>query len=160
MEQTTTQTENTALNRPQFLTVLCILTYIGVGITIIGSIVGWWSIRAMSAMMDASSNTMEEMPGLDMSAMPDMEKMMNTLRYSNILLFSGVIGSLICLVGALQMWKQKKAGFFIYVIGEVAPIIVSIVCLGTATISGWSAISLIFPVVFLILYGLNLKHMH
>ena len=38
MEETTTE----ASKRPQFLTVLCILTYIGVGIGIIGSIGAWW----------------------------------------------------------------------------------------------------------------------
>lgn len=159
MEQTTTETTEEAPKRPQFLTVLCILTFIGVGLGIIGSISGWWAIRTTSAMMDANSDMMEGMNGFDMSEMPEMENMMNSLKYANVILISGVISSLICLIGALQMWKQKKIGFLIYVVGQVAPIIVSVVCFGAATFSGWSSISFIFPVVFVVLYGLNLKHL-
>ena len=159
MEQTTTETTEEVPKRPQFLTVLCILTFIGVGLGIIMSIVGWLAMRTMSAMMDTNSDMMEGMSGFDMSEMPDMENTLNSLKYAKVILISGVISSLICLIGALQMWKQKKIGFLIYVVGQVAPIIVSVVCLGAATFSGWNSISLVFPVVFVVLYGLNLKHL-
>ena len=152
MEETTTE----GPTRPQFLKVLCILTYIGVGVGIIGSIIGWWTMHAMSAMMDGTA----EMPaGVDMSDMDKMEQLMAQMKYINVNTIVGIIGCLICLIGALQMWKLKKMGFYIYVVGEIAPVIVSAVLMGTAALSGWAILAAIFPVVFIVLYALNLKHL-
>ncbi len=143
--------------RPQFLTVLCILTYIGTGVGLLFSIVGWWGMQRMSEMMANPDMMMEGMPGMDMDK---MEQMMVLIKYSNVLLISGVAGCLICLLGALQMWKQKKTGFYIYAVGEAGPVIVSTVCLGAEAFKGWNLVGFIVPVVFLVLYGLNLKHMN
>lgn len=153
MEETTTE----GPKRPQFLTVLCILTYIGVGIGVIGSIIGWWSMRAMSAMMDASSGMAEEM---DLSAFPGMEEAMAQMKYINVTTAVGIIGSLICLVGALQMWKLKKIGYYIYVVGEVVPFIVSAVLMGGSAFGTMAIImGAIIPITFIVLYTLNLKHL-
>lgn len=155
MEQTTTE----GPKRPQFLTVLCILTFIGVGVGIIGSIVGWWGMHVMSGMMDGTSN-MPGMEDMDMSAFPGMEESMAQMKYMNITLGVGIVGSLICLIGALQMWKLKKMGFYIYVVGEIAPVIVSTVLMGATALAGFTLIlGAIIPVVFIVLYALNLKHM-
>jgi hypothetical protein len=58
------------------------------------------------------------------------------------------------------MWKLKKTGFFIYVVGELAPVIVSAILLGGSAFGGMSLVmGAIFPVLFVVLYGLNLKHL-
>jgi hypothetical protein len=153
MEETITQDPR----RPQFLTVLCILTYIGVGIGIIGSIGAWWAMRFLSNTMQQNGGELEGLPGMD-----DPQKIEQTLammKYSNAMMISGILCSLTCLLGALQMWKQKKSGFYIYVAGEIAPFFVSLVCLGTSTIIGWGVLGLIIPLLFIVLYTLNFKHL-
>jgi len=59
------------------------------------------------------------------------------------------------LFGALQMWKLKKMGFFIYTGANLVMAILPIVWLGLA----FGAMGFGVPVVFIVLYGLNLKHM-
>ena len=153
MEQLPSE-ESTA--RPQFLSVLCVLTYIGVGFGILSSLFGWWGMKKMEEIMSNPEMMMSGLPGMDMDK---MEQMMALLPYANIIFISGIVGSLICLFGALQMWKQKKTGFYIYAVGELAPAVVSAACLGAYAFKGWNLAAMIIPVVFLVLYGLNLKHL-
>jgi hypothetical protein len=76
----------------------------------------------------------------------------------------GLVGNLLCLFGALQMWKLKKMGYFIYIAGQVLPIVSSVIYLGDFlfTSLGMTAMltAIIFPVAFIIMYGINLKHMN
>jgi len=60
-----------------------------------------------------------------------------------------------------MMWKLKKTGFYIYVIGEIAPVILPFVLFGGFGVLGTMALvmGLIFPIAFIIMYALNLKHM-
>jgi hypothetical protein len=152
MEQTTT-TAVTA-KRPSFLTVLCILTYVGVGLSVILSIVGFMATQALTSMAD----TMGTMSGVE--EMPGMTDAMNAIKYANVTLAISILGAVLCLVGAILMWKQKKNGFYIYVIGQVAPLVTSAVLLGGSAFSGMALfMGAIFPIAFIVMYGLNLKHM-
>jgi hypothetical protein len=72
----------------------------------------------------------------------------------------GIIGAVVALVGSVMMWKLKKMGFYVYVIAEIAPVVAMAVLLGGTAFSGATAImSMILPVAFVVMYGLNLKHM-
>ena len=117
-------------------------------------------MRAMSNMLESNGGDMSAIPGMDMEDTDKITNMMNMIKYGNILLISGVINSLICLIGALQMWKQKKIGFFIYTVGEIVPLVVSAICLGASGFAKWGIIGIIIPVVFITLYAVNLKHMN
>lgn len=142
--------------RPQFLTVLCILTYIGSGLGIVFGILGWWVIKKMMP-------AMEGMEGMD--SYSEMEGMMSeatlaAMEWIDVTTVVSIAGCLICLVGALQMWNLKKSGFYIYVVGELAPVIVSAILLGSVAFSEWSMIAgSVLAVLFVVLYALNLKHM-
>ncbi len=136
-EETTTQQENVttanANQRPTFLTVLCILTFIGSGLGILGSL---FLVLGMGAILGALGSLGGAATG--------------GTAYAVI----GLILSIASLVGAIQMWKLKKTGFYIYtaanVIGILLPVFFGL---------GFSAIGAIIPVLFIVLYGLNLKHM-
>lgn len=142
--------------RPQFITVLCILTFIGVAFGVIGSIVGWFSTQKMVDMVN-------NMPDQDFSSMPGMEdmgsKMELMVKWKNVNLIVGIVGSLLCLVGALQMWKLKRTGYFIYVVGEIVPIIITGILMGSVFFKGYQIIGLILPIVFVVLYSINLKYL-
>jgi hypothetical protein len=157
MEQTNTGAAMPA-KRPQFLTVLCILTYVGVGISIIVQILGFLAMQAAGAMMGG----MESL-GEGMGSSPEMDAAMasaNALMSNAYLLLAvGIIGAILCLVGAIMMWKQKKTGFYIYVVGEMVPPILSLVLVGMAGMGSMGIFGLVLPIAFTVMYGLNLKHM-
>jgi hypothetical protein len=160
MEQTNSGAAMPA-KRPQFLTVLCILTFIGSGIGIIGSIMGYMAAMATSAMMGVAG----DMAGsADMSAMPGMEDAMAAanamVQYAFIILLVGIVGAILCLVGAIMMWKQKKTGFYLYAVGELVPPIISMVLVGMAGMGALGLLGFIVPIAFIVMYGMNLKHMN
>ena len=58
-----------------------------------------------------------------------------------------------------MMWKQKKTGFYVYAAFEIIQPALPLI-MGLGLVGGIMAtVGLIFGVVFVVLYGLNLKHM-
>jgi hypothetical protein len=51
------------------------------------------------------------------------------------------------------MWKLQKVGYFLYVGASVVSMIMGIIY------SGFGVMAVIFPILFIVLYGLNLKHL-
>lgn len=130
-EETNVETQK----RPGFITVLCILTFIGSGLGILGGIL----MLVGSGMLAGSS----------------FGSLLGAAAGGGAL-YGGLIlaGNLACLFGAIQMWKLKKMGFYIYIAGSLIGIIAPI-----AIGAGFNVGSVIFPVAFMVMYGINLKHM-
>lgn len=138
MEQTV-QT-NEAAKRPTFLTVLCILSFIFSGLAIIGYITAIGLAGVASAAMS----------GLSDDAMATYTGPSVGLTWAYIVI--GFITTLVGLFGVIKMWKLQKVGFYIYTACVVISIIMGIVYSGFGFMS-------ILPLVFVVLYGLNLKAM-
>lgn len=160
MEQTAT-TGTEAPKRPTFLTVLCILTFIGSALGIIGAIWGYFTAQAASAMMSGFESGMEgNAMGEAMMNNPMMAEAKRALDNAMPTMIIGVICSILCLFGALQMWKLKKTGFYIYTAGELIQPIAGFILGGGGLIGGMGAtIGLVFAIVWVVLYALNLKHL-
>jgi len=141
--------------RPTFLTVLCILSYIGVGIAVISSLIALTAGKAGSMFMNAA----KDVEGIENA--PGMETASKGLQYATTISAISLISALVVLVGVIMMWKLKKTGFWIYIVGEIAPVIASFLLIGLSGFFGgaMAMIGLIFPVLFIILYGLNVKYM-
>jgi len=142
MEETTTTTTETA-KRPGFLTVLCILSFIAAGISIIFLILG------MGVKGAVESN------GIDMDAqMASAGVSEAAAAFSWPSMLSSIVLTIIGLVGVIMMWKLKKMGFYIYVgtglLGILMPIVFG---------ASFSVMGAFFPVLFIVLYALNLKHL-
>ncbi len=150
MEQTNNGGETA--QRPVFLTVLCILSFIFAGIGILGyiTIIGAMGMVASVAGMEGmeSMEGMEGMEGLS-SAMASAPSAGMTWAY----LIVGFLTTIIGLFGVIKMWKLQKSGFMLYVGASVVSMIMGIVY------SGFGIFGLIFPILFIVLYGLNLKHL-
>ena len=80
-------------------------------------------------------------------------------QYAYVLLGVGILGAVLCLIGAIMMWKQKKTGFYIYVVGEIVPPIISMVLVGMGGMGALGVLGFIVPIAFIIMYGVNLKHL-
>ena len=149
---------------PGSLNVLSILTFIGCGLGLIWSFAGFtfmnWSLKMMDKAQSDGNTQLTDKQINDMDkARLAIEKVM---AHKWPLILIGLVGIGLCFYGVLMMRKLKKEGFYIYTVGELLPIIASTVLLGFATqFNGvWSyIIGLGIPVLFVILYANNLKHL-
>jgi hypothetical protein len=149
----------TGPKRPTFLTVLCILTFIGSALALVSAIYGYFTISASAAAFDTN---MSQVQGMDQTGMMgELQETMNKAVENALPNFIiGVVSSLLCLFGAIQMWKQLKMGFYIYCVGELAsPIAGFILGAGGLIGSAGAIVGLVIAVVWVILYAVNLKHM-
>ena len=75
--------------------------------------------------------------------------------------YTTIVLALLSLFGVWQMWNLRKSGFWAYLLASIAGLIMPIIFLGGGlmTILGVGVVGL-FSVLFIILYGVNLKHMH
>ena len=132
--------EITVKRRPTFLKVLCILTFIGSGYALINSAVTYFKADTISEMVTEAkteiNKDMAEAKKRDDDAtfvfqmMGNMAEMSTpeNLRKSAIANF---ITSLLCLAGAILMWKLRKNGFYIYTIGTILSIIIPFYLFGS-----------------------------
>ena len=178
MEQTPEQAATGVKKRPTFLTVLCILTFVGTGIMLLASFtqIPDTFLRSSQQQIAIQETKLAQaeamMPGIT-EKMTDMILEMAPYKVPTWLI--GFMGNLLTLFGAIMMWKRRKIGFYIYVAAELVPFIVSLAFLNgmkmmTSSFSmmgpafegiGVALIAcfLIFDIAFIIMYGVNLKHM-
>jgi hypothetical protein len=145
--------------RPTFLTVLCILTFVGSGLGILGALNGLF-ITTPADSFEAFEQIGDQ--GMDYMV-PDRAEFLKWSMYTNV---SNLIASLMCLGGALLIWRQQKTGFFVYTGGWLLSIIMSV--FATQFVLGpglaWVvpiaiAFNVLLMIAFLVMYGVNLKHM-
>ena len=71
-----------------------------------------------------------------------------------------LIGAILCILGAIDMRKLKMQGYYMWLIGELFPVIATVILLGMASISGWTAyFGYAFLLLFIILYTTQRKYL-
>lgn len=159
----TLDTTTGSAKRPTFLTVLCILTFIGSGLGLLGGILGLVGTSALSYFSPQGTMLVQ---------------------------IIGLAASALCLFGAIKMWGLYKQGFMMYLLGALLSIVGSIVSAMTigsamnevmsgiegsdqlgaefntamqsaASAAAWSGaiFAIIINVLFVILYNVNRKHL-
>lgn len=157
MEPVKTDT-NLPAKRPKFLTVLCILSFVGIGLSLIANVYYYFIYSAAASAAEALNLSTASTGTKDL-----MNAAANALGANpGKLALSALIQAILnlpLLAGVLLMWKQKKLGYFIYapleIIQAAMPIILGLGLLGSIS----AIISLVFAIAFVVMYGLNLKHM-
>ena len=146
---------------PGSLNVLTILTFIGCALGLCGGI--WQYFRAEKGYNDLvkAQENIDQVPAWARGMMgPEMVEMARkSMEYKLPILLLTLIGVGLCLYGAMEMRKLKKQGFMLWVVGEFLPIIGGVIFVGTGMFAGLALIGVAFPVIFLILYGVNRKHL-
>lgn len=160
MEPTTT---NAALpaKRPKFLTVLCILSFVGIGISLVSGILNYFTYSALANAGNAFSGIAAESGAKIGDAMNSLAGALGVDygKWALVYLIQALL-NLPILFGVIMMWKQKKLGFYIYAPFEVIQPALPLI-MGLGLLGGISAIlGLVFSVVFIVMYGLNLKYMN
>ncbi len=163
------QTLNTEapVKRPDFLNVLCILSFICCGLMIL---MGIWGVMQSMTVPSADEIQMQEMmarmnPDADMSALTQRDPTGQVI---------GLLFQVLSLVGVIMMWKLKKVGFYIYTAAELLPYPATFLTSGaksaTAIVGALGqtfesivyvviALVVIIDLVFIFLYSRNLKAM-
>jgi len=141
---------------PDMLNILTILTFIGCAIGLLSSIYNYFavckSVEMMAKLTEDGDNPMASM----MSSMS--EAMVKQCELKLPILIIMLASMALCFLGALQMRKLKRTGFFLYLLGQVvAP--VAMIVMGAAGGGILAIIGYIFPVIFLVLYATQLKHL-
>ena len=165
MEQTNYSTPEELSNkpaRPPFLNTLCILSFIMGGLMVL---TGIWGV--ISSFMPYSVSELESIERMKELGMDPAAFEKNPVGQIISLLFQ-----VVSLFGVVMMWKLRKTGFYLYILGEIAPYIYTIAMGKSITAMMGSmgsmfstvvyvslAIVILINVAFIIMYALNLKHM-
>jgi len=154
--------------RPTFLKVLCILTFIGSGFNLVNSTVTYFKADSISASMaEAKTKVNEDLKkekdkdesafvGKIMGNMSEISTPEN-LRKASI---GNIVTSALCLLGAILMWNLRRTGFYIYTLGTIIGIILPFYMFGSNLLTNISAGFVGFiGILFVIFYAMNLKSM-
>lgn len=156
--------------RSQFLTVLCVLSFIMCAISFLSGI---WGIYQSTP--EAMQKNIEQVRAVNEEMADSMEDQMIEMQsnpFSKIAPYLGLVYTLVSFLGVLLMWNRTKKGFYIYAIAEILPY-TSFVLMGKNSLSMMgppggnnSAIAMgvlifmvVVDVVFVALYAKNLKEM-
>ena len=141
--------------RPTFLTVLCILTFIGSGWGLINNLfqLVMFTPERLVAQIQQITNMAgaEAQPSWFSSIMSSsLEVLQTTIMHGKAIYSLAALCAVISLIGAFMMYKLKRNGFYLYAIAQIGQY------------SGWNNVVLIsmamsgfLALVFIILYGLN-----
>lgn len=172
--------ETEPVQRPTFLTVLCILTFIGSGWAILSSA---WSFTTASK-FSKSFNELKRVErdsvmqkdsihlndtinknerrrnrefGINIKATFSQMLTEDNIRKNAI---GGFLAALFTLSGALLMWWLRRAGFYLYIIGVVFGGLIPFYLYGNNFLAvGVSSFGSFFGLIFIALYAMNLKSM-
>lgn len=146
---------------PSILNVLTILSIIGSILGLIGGVYNFVTAEEGYKKMLEAQSKMQDAPAFVKKMMgPEMlETLRKTAENKVPLLVLTLIGSALCLYGAIEMRKLKKQGYMLWMVGEILPLVGSVVFIGFGMFSGFGIGGLIFPLLFIALYTVNRKYL-
>lgn len=143
---------------PDMLNVLTILSFIGCGFQLLSAIFNYMNICSSVRKIEELSELSESGPFGSIIGSSIKIAELQCEKKEIILIVSILFGAL-SLIGAIMMRKLKKAGFYSYVVGNLGLPIATVVLLSTAMGTFSYVTGFFFPVLFVVLYATQLKHM-
>lgn len=143
--------------RPQFLTILCLLSFIGNIFYFLWSLWGYFSISKSEEFIKNITTSKPDTHGI----INEMEQsLLNAYENAIPNLMIGLFCASICFYGVLLIWKLKRKGFFIYSVGEIIPAIAAFFLGGDSLIGAIGAVLLLLLAVsWIVMYAINFKHL-
>ena len=145
---------------PTGLNVLTILTFVGCAWELYSTVNNFIGGKKALEEMEKAQEKLAEAPAWARKlAGPEVQEMMlQSLNNKVPLLIIGLIAVTLCFYGALQMRKLKKEGYFLWLVGEILPFIGSVIFVPALFNTLFIYFS-IFPLLFIILYTVQRKHL-
>ena len=144
------------------LKTLTVLTFIGSGIALILTLLTPTLLNWSLKMIDQAQSSGRETSASELQRMADGRRAIEITQANLVpVMVVGIVATIACIIGAIWMRKLKKEGFYIYIAGEILPIITGFVLMGMNQYNGIFSmiIGLAIPIVFIILYSVNLKYL-
>ncbi|HRN80618.1 MAG TPA: hypothetical protein PKY29_08170 [Ferruginibacter sp.] len=148
------------------LNVLTILTFIGCGLQLLGTLSSFVTAKTNYDNREETVKQFQsdEMPGFAKSLIGDPQDFIEvvTKSYENRMpiLLLGLVAVGLCLAGAIQMRKLKKQGYTLYIIGQIIPFITMIAFVGAMAFKGFPAMfSIGITLLFVLLYTFQRKNL-
>lgn len=151
--------------RSQFLTILCIFSFISCGWGIIESSVALADPERVAATPftghkpsnEANPDRRDPRNFYEDSGANSDNPMPEDPRVVRQLSLSQLIYSLVALVGVVLMFRLRRAGFYVYILGTLLGIALPLYFIGLASLS--SSFGVFFSVLFAVMYGFCLREM-
>jgi hypothetical protein len=143
--------------RPQFLKVLCILSFVACGLFILTYAIG-------SAAIGMSEETITSVWDKVIASQPQLENVDPVQFFHEVgkLCIYNLLANIVSLIGVIMMWRLNKIGFIIYIVAELSTNFMGLDLNidGGGTSYGSMIFSIFMDLVFIVMYGLNLKYMN
>jgi len=130
------------IKRPELLTYLCIISFIGSGLAALSNLFIFLSFDEMVNLKDEMTFDL-----------PEFDLMMSG---GKRFFLTGFIFYSLSLYGAIYMWKLRKIGFHLYTVAQIFILILPVVMIPTYPFS-W--LSILVTAAFVLAYGVHLKVM-
>lgn len=164
---------NTPTNKkPQFVVVLCILTFVGAGLAVIGNVYNGatYNMQVKSyEMIQTMQNSIATKNIKPFKLMfGNFEELKNAIYWNSMLNWVKFVLHIPIILGAIYMLKLKRKGFYMYTIGSALILITNIIlCMKVSGIGFMSFSYMVYPIIglvgtiaFMIMYSINLKHLN
>ena len=160
MENTTLDSAQTELplepERPQFLKVLCILSFISCGLLILLYSIGTFCLT----MTEATVATFWDKVIESNPALQNVDPMEFFHNFGMVCVYC-LIANIFSLIGVIMMWRLEKIGLFIYAAAELVTNFFSVKVPGMEEKGyGGTIFFIIVDIVFIVMYAVNLKYMN
>lgn len=145
--------------RGTFLKVLCILSWVWIGIQLFSSVTAY--VGGPDKLIEAKSKAEDTIAGVDDTGFMKtvMEEAMlvldKTIENFNAIHISSILGLLLGGLAVYMMFMLKKTGYFLYILYAVIIAGATIYFLGFAS----AMLDIFVSIAFIIMYGVNLKRM-
>lgn len=157
--------------RPQFLSVLCILTWVMSALMFISTLWGAFNQPTPEEQFEQIEKIRERSPEMADRMEAAFESQSDSYKIVNTILTLIALG--LTSFGVMLMWQLKKNGFYFYLVGELIPYLgfamggtKAIGAMGAMTGMSESAmvgiaigVMALFDGVFIAMYAANFKHM-
>ncbi|MEG0796794.1 MAG: hypothetical protein RR397_09885 [Odoribacter sp.] len=161
--------EEKKVQRPTLLIVLCVLTFIGSGWSVLSNLFSMFTAGLMNSnmQMEQYSNMAGQMEDGGVTSFlsgilnSSMEVLQVTIAHANEIAVMGIVLSVISLLGAVMMFQLKRLGFYLYTASQILALFILPYFAGfsIAVLIGMLSSGL-FAILFIILYAVNLKYMN
>jgi hypothetical protein len=156
-------------SRPKGLTVLCVLTFISTGFSLLTELFNLFKGPMNKEQLNESkvemSKAIDEMRSLNMDAIAEMfEKLQRITEVLNAQFYFATLTTIVVLsiglLAAFFMWQGKKAGFHLYIVYSLLVAVQLYLFVSPSTIPTAILVwNILISGLFVLLYSRHLKHL-
>ena len=163
MHHETRLTQSDFTHRPLFLPLLCLLTFFGSITGIVFNTVGYFNAETVvDRITSESSNSQLKVLDYSKGDLTNPSIRIGNITVANYKNFSvgGAVAYLLCLIGAVLIFKGKRTGFYSLVLGVFFNLITHFLLFyDNFAVMGLSMLAAFIGLLFIFLFSLHLKYL-